>query len=271
MNHCSIDGCERPYKAKGFCKVHYDIQRFSTYPKCNIEGCNNKIIRLVSGICEKHARISKIELNPKCIVEGCENNRGVSNSKYCDKHNRHMYKFGEIIERTRFDKNEYVFFDDYAEMKIYNKAGNVCATTIIDICDVDKCKKNKWHLLINGYVSTIIKRKNIRLARFLLDVTDSNMCVDHIDGDRLHNTRDNLRVCTILQNNKNQKLRVDNTSGHKGVYLDKKSNTWFTHITSDKVKYHLGYGLTKEEAIKRREEAEIVYFGEYSRKITERK
>jgi hypothetical protein len=30
---CSVDGCRRPYKAKGYCKVHYSKWRKGGFPK----------------------------------------------------------------------------------------------------------------------------------------------------------------------------------------------------------------------------------------------
>ena len=45
----------------------------------------------------------------------------------------------------------------------------------------------------------------------------AGLTVDHINGDRLDNRRQNLRVCTQGQNNCNRLERVDNTSGFRGV------------------------------------------------------
>lgn len=41
--------------------------------------------------------------------------------------------------------------------------------------------------------------------------------IDHVDGDRLNNRMNNLRNVPPIKNNRNHKLRSDNTSGFQGV------------------------------------------------------
>ena len=58
---CSLENCKRPYRAKGFCNVHYrkwrhgEIeQKGSRYKTCTKEGCMKK--RLTQGsLCAEHA------------------------------------------------------------------------------------------------------------------------------------------------------------------------------------------------------------------------
>lgn len=54
--------------------------------------------------------------------------------------------------------------------------------------------------------------------------------LDHIDGDSLNNRRDNLRLCTHLQNSFNRRLRTDNRSGEKGVDWDLSRGRWRAQI-----------------------------------------
>lgn len=63
---------------------------------------------------------------------------------------------------------------------------------------------------------------------------------DHIDGNRLNNTRSNLRTCTYAQNNKNAKTRKDNKSGYRGVYWEKSCNKWRVVISNDGKKLSVG-------------------------------
>ena len=54
------------------------------------------------------------------------------------------------------------------------------------------------------------------MHRFLLSPPDE-MDVDHRNGDTLDNRRENLRICTHLENGQNQMKHKTNTSGYKGV------------------------------------------------------
>jgi hypothetical protein len=56
---CSIDGCKRPYRAKGYCVTHYKKWRRgelenhkARYKLCSKEGCKKPAGRW--GICDEH-------------------------------------------------------------------------------------------------------------------------------------------------------------------------------------------------------------------------
>ncbi|WP_289169900.1 HNH endonuclease [uncultured Pseudoalteromonas sp.] len=81
--------------------------------------------------------------------------------------------------------------------------------------------------------------------------------VDHDNGNGLDN-----RWCNIVevngssQNNKNQRLRSDNTSGVTGVIWYKRTGQWKARITVDGKHKSLGYFNDKSEAIAARLAAE---------------
>ncbi|MDO5555136.1 MAG: AP2 domain-containing protein [Clostridia bacterium] len=58
----------------------------------------------------------------------------------------------------------------------------------------------------------------------------------------------------------NSKIRVDNTSGIKGVSWYKPTNKWVAHIAFQKKKHTLGYYNNIQDAIKARKKAEEVFF-----------
>lgn len=76
--------------------------------------------------------------------------------------------------------------------------------------------------------------------------------IDHIDGDRVNNRIENLRVVTVAENNRNCKLRIDNTSGVSGVTFDKVNNKWRVEIRLDKKRIFLGSFSDKDDAIAKR-------------------
>lgn len=70
--------------------------------------------------------------------------------------------------------------------------------------------------------------------------------IDHINGIVDDNRIQNLRETTQSNNCKNQKLRITNSYGLKG--LERKANgDWIATICSDGVRYYLGTFKTKEE------------------------
>ena len=193
----------------------------------------------------------------KCSVEGC--NCDVHAKGYCNKHYRQYKKYGEILERTKYDPNEIVLYDDYAEIVLYDNNCEEVARALIDLEDINKVKDYKW-CLSHGYVFN--QKNNIRLHRLIMDCPE-DMVVDHINRNRLDNRKSNLRICTIQQNSMNRDIQSNNTSGIVGVYWEKSRCKWCAQIMLNKKNIFLGYFNTKEEAIKVRKQAEIDLFGEY--------
>lgn len=54
--------------------------------------------------------------------------------------------------------------------------------------------------------------------------------------------------------------RSDNSSGHTGIYLDKRTGKWQAYINFQKKRYHLGMFKTKDQAIRARKSAEKKLF-----------
>jgi len=98
------------------------------------------------------------------------------------------------------------------------------------------------------------------------------MDVDHKNGDRLNNCKENLRICTRSENCRNKKTRKDSATGFKGVYKDKRGSRlkspYVAYIGDpDRPGYHikLGYYATAEEAKAARDKAASKLHGEYFR------
>ena len=81
--------------------------------------------------------------------------------------------------------------------------------------------------------------------------------IDHINGDKLDNRIDNLRDVSPQENNKNQPRRVNNTSGHTGVFWATHADKWLASIRVDGKLKHLGYFNILEDAVEARLQASI--------------
>ena len=156
--------------------------------------------------------------------------------------------------------NEYILYNDYVEIILYDKKGNEKARTLIDIEDLEKCSYLKW-----GYSSGYAKnsKEKIYLHRYVLNIEKENVDIDHINHNTLDNRKSNLRICSHKNNIRNSKKSKNNTTGIIGVYWAKNQNKYSAAIVVNKKQIHLGYFNTKEEAAKARKEAEEKYFKEF--------
>jgi hypothetical protein len=70
---------------------------------------------------------------------------------------------------------------------------------------------------------------------------DDGVTIDHKNHNTIDNRIDNLRLATQSEQNYNTKLRVNNTSGVRGVSFDKRRDKWVAYIHVDSKRIHLGY------------------------------
>jgi hypothetical protein len=106
--------------------------------------------------------------------------------------------------------------------------------------------------------------KTIRMHRFILQASE-NIEVDHIDCNGLNNQRNNLRICNRSENLCNQRCRIDNTSGYKGVSWNKHFQKWEAYIIKNGIKKFLGLFSVREEAAQAYNLAAIIYHGRFAR------
>ena len=61
---CKVDGCKRPYQAKGYCNVHYQKWRRGELAKARFNTCNFGVNKLKHG--EKKECLHKVFLRGLC-------------------------------------------------------------------------------------------------------------------------------------------------------------------------------------------------------------
>ena len=89
------------------------------------------------------------------------------------------------------------------------------------------------------------------LHRYILNNTDSNKVIDHINRDKLDNRRENLRTVSYSLNNRNKRKRDGTSSQYQGVAFRVRTKKWQAQIKINSKTVHLGTFKSEEEAYQR--------------------
>ncbi len=121
-------------------------------------------------------------------------------------------------------------------------------------------KRNKYYAI--GH--TPAYKNSIRMHTVIMS-PPKGKCVDHINGDTLDNTRENLRICTQRQNTFNRVISNRNTTGYKGVCKRKRDNgfVYQASIGCNGKFQHIGMFNTAAEASEAYEKKAKEIYGEF--------
>jgi hypothetical protein len=141
-------------------------------------------------------------------------------------------------------------------------------TALIDDEDYDLVSQYKWCTQITGtkyYAVSRTSRLNdankkqhrIYMHRLILNPPKKTE-IDHIDGDGLNNQKNNIRVCSHKENQRNQLKHKDGKTGYKGLYYrDGKYEVYANHT-------YIGSFIDEIDAAKAYDIAAKKYFGEFA-------
>jgi hypothetical protein len=125
--------------------------------------------------------------------------------------------------------------------------------------DLVSCKSN-------GYFSVMVDGRNFKAHRIIWLLAKGEWPtdeIDHRDGNPANNKPRNLRLATSSQNKMNCKIGRRNTTGCKGVYLDKRDGRWYARVSKNRTPLHLGRFDTKEQARAAYAAAATQHYGEF--------
>lgn len=137
---------------------------------------------------------------------------------------------------------------------------------LIDDADYGWLCQYRWLYHANGYAIRIEKidgkRRFFHMHREIMQAQRGQI-VDHIDTDRLNNTRANLRIVTKSQNMWNRSANEVNSSPFKGVSAHARG--WYARIKVNNRAIHLGYFDDPKMAAMVYDAAASYFFSVYAR------
>lgn len=128
------------------------------------------------------------------------------------------------------------------------------AFALVDDEDYGWLSQMNWHCTERGYAarrvaSPTMRARTQKMHRLIMGLDGGNpsLQVDHINGNKLDNRRENLRVCTHAENNQNRGQR-GGRSRYKGIVFFHKEQDWGARIRKNGKRIYLGRFKTEEDA-----------------------
>lgn len=134
---------------------------------------------------------------------------------------------------------------------------------LVDEEDFEWLSQWKWTLSGDGYayrgLYTNGKRSGSITMHRQVNCTPLDLVTDHINRNKLDNTRANLRSVSKSLNGFNTGLSRANSSGHKGVTWNKAKQRWQAQISVRGTYHMLGRFINLPDAVAARIAAELEY------------
>jgi len=142
---------------------------------------------------------------------------------------------------------------------------------LVDDDDAEMVRRYRWYPLKGNYGVYAAtnsptengKRHSLYMHR-LITGAPRGMDVDHINHNCLDNRRSNLRICTRIENMRNQRRAMPTKRApYKGVFGISESS-WRATIYINRKPIYLGFWATAEEAALAYNAAAREHFGEFA-------
>ena len=136
---------------------------------------------------------------------------------------------------------------------------------IVDDDVYEELNQQKWCVHLMKRDGKAYATRLLRLHHAIVGIPPKGYVVDHINGDGLDNRRENLRIISIQDNTRWQKVNKNNTSGYRGVSFHKAKQRCDASIRANKRKVHLGRYKTAEEAARAYDKAAKEHYKEFAK------
>lgn len=169
-----------------------------------------------------------------------------------------VYSRLKKIKKFRKDwcnkKNEFIEKDSFFILYTHKNE-----EIFIDKDDFEKVKNHKWCISKTGYAVANVNKKTIKLHRFILNLENPKIIIDHINRNKLDNRKNNLRICSVWENSVN----CSDTKGRElplGISKTQNGKKYRVRIMLHRKEINLGRFENLEDAINERKNAEKIYF-----------
>lgn len=124
--------------------------------------------------------------------------------------------------------------------------------TLVSDEDYEHLIQFKWHKNKYGYIASMINNNSYILHRYIMieilgnkNLTRQNF-IDHINNNRVDNTRGNLRIVSATDNNRNKVKKENGSSKYYGVWLSYKK--WRVKINYNELYLFASYDIEEHAA-----------------------
>lgn len=194
-----------------------------------------------------------------CHIKGCKNK--AQSKGLCRRHYDQKLKANKIYDRTRFDGNEIIKRNSYAEIITYSGEDMVKDKVLIDSEYVEKIKNYKVYVDRDGYATVTIEQDKVHLTEFLFGKLNSDEYYSYKNKNTLDCRKENIIIVDRAEMARRNKLDIRNKTGVKGVIQVKRTGKYQVSIGHNRKTYHLGTYDTLAEAKQARIQGEIKYWG----------